>query len=81
LISGHAHFEMKRRGISRALAEATIRSPGQIVPSVKGRTIYQSLLGRRGRLLVRVIVKEDKNAYHVVTAYKTTKVSKYWKTS
>ena len=35
--SGHARFEMKRRGISCALAEATIRAPGQVVPSVKGR--------------------------------------------
>jgi uncharacterized protein YuzE len=61
LFSGHARFEMKRRGISRALAEATIRAPGQVVPSKKGREIYQSLIGRLGRLLLRVIVKEDDN--------------------
>jgi YD repeat-containing protein len=67
--SGHALFEMKRRAISRGLATATIRAPGQVVPSKKGRAIYQSLNGRRGRLLLRVIVKEDENAYHVVTAY------------
>jgi hypothetical protein len=44
--SGHARFEMKRRGISRALAEATIRAPGQVVPSEKGREIHQAILGR-----------------------------------
>ena len=80
-ISGHARFELKRRGISHVLAVATIRAPGQIVPSVNGRKVYQSLIGRTGRLLLRVIVKEDKSAYYVVTAYKTTKIAKYWRTS
>jgi hypothetical protein len=79
-ISGHARFEMKRRGILRTQIEATIRAPGQILPSVKGRHIYQSRIGRAGRLLLRVIVKEDDRAYHVVTAYKTSKVNKYWRT-
>ena len=81
IISGHAVFEMKRRGISRTLAEAVIREPGQIVPSVKGREIHQSIFGRSGRMLVRVVVKEDEKAYHVVTAYKTTQVAKYWRNS
>jgi Domain of unknown function (DUF4258) len=81
LFSGHARFEMKRRGISRALAEATIRAPGQVVPSEKGREIYQAIVGRRGRLLIRVIVKEAENAYHVVTAYKTSRIKKYWRES
>ncbi len=76
--SGHALFEMKRRGISRDLVEATIRAPGQVVPSVKGRDIYQSLIGR---LLLRVIVKEDESAYHVMTAYKTSSIKKYWRES
>ena len=79
-ISGHAHFEMKRRGIQRAQVEATIRAPGQMLPSVKGRRVYQSRIGRAGRLLLRVIVKEDDRAFHVVTAYKTSKVNKYWRT-
>ena len=40
--SGHALFEMKRRGISRTAAESAIRKPGQVVPSEKGREIYQN---------------------------------------
>jgi len=56
-----------------------IRSPGQVLPSVKGRRIYQGLIGRARRLLLRVIVKEDARAYHVVTAYKTNKIAKYWR--
>lgn len=80
LISGHAHFEMTRRGIRRAEVEATIRAPGQVLPSAKGRHIYQARIGRAGRLLLRVVVREDDRAYHVVTAYKTSKVAKYWRT-
>jgi hypothetical protein len=57
-----------------------VRIPGQVVPSVKGRQIYQGLIGRAGRLLLRVVVREDAQAYHVVTAYKTSKIAKYWRT-
>ena len=78
-ISGHARFEMGRRGISRADVPRVIRSPGQVLPSVQGRRIYQNHIGPARRLLPRVVVKEDADAYHVVTAYKTTKIAKYWK--
>ena len=79
-ISGHALFEMKRRGIRPVQVIRVIRRPGQVLPSRKGRHIYQGLLGRAARLLLRVIVKEDARAYHVVTAYKTSKIAKYWRT-
>ena len=79
-ISGHAWFEMKRRGISRTQVVQMIRAPGQVVPSVKGREIYQGLIGRAGRLLLRVVVAADARAIHVVTAYKTSKIGKYWRT-
>ena len=78
-ISRHAGFEMGRRRIKRSDVIATIRNPGQIVPSVKGREVYQSILARGRRLLLRVIVKEDARTYHVVTAYKTSKIAKYWR--
>ncbi len=80
-ISGHARFEMGRRGISQADVLQTIRNPGQVLPSVKGRNVYQRLVGRARRLLLRVIVREDALAYHVVTAYKTAKIAKYWRKS
>jgi hypothetical protein len=80
LITPHARFEMGRRRIKRADVIATIRHPGQIVPSIKGRRIYQSKIGPSGTLLLRVVVKEDGKAYRVVTAYKTSKIAKYWST-
>ncbi len=80
VISSHAGFEMRRRGIKRVDVIATVRNPGQVLPSVKGRHIYQSKSGPAGRMLLRVIVKDGARAYHVITAYKTSKVAKYWRT-
>jgi len=78
VVSPHASFEMRRRGITLGEVTAVVRNPGQTVPSKKGREIRQSLVGMRGRLLLRVVVRETNVAYRVVTAYKTSKVSKYW---
>ncbi len=78
IIGDHARFEMQRRGISRPQVLAVLRQPGQVVPSRKGRSIYQSKTGR-GRLLLRVVVKEVSAAYHVITVYKTSKIAKYWR--
>jgi hypothetical protein len=77
IISGHAEFEMQRRGIASSDVIQVVRRPAQVVPSRNAREIRQSLTGR-GRFLLRVVVKETTMAYHVVTAYKTTKIAKYW---
>jgi Domain of unknown function (DUF4258) len=77
-ISPHAHFEMRRRSISPTQVIAMIRRPGQVLPAAKGRHIYQGFIGQARRLLLRVVVREEDRAYHVVTAYKTSRVSKYW---
>jgi hypothetical protein len=79
LFTRHARFELKRRGIRQADVVTTISNPGQVVPSRKGRFIYQSRIGPGGRLLLRVVVREGVYAYHVITAYKTSKVAKYWR--
>lgn len=79
LISAHAAFEMRRRGIRRGEVVRTIRNPGQVLPSSNGREIYQRLIGPKGRLLLRLVVKQATNAYHVITAYKTSKIAKYWR--
>ena len=76
--SKHALFEMKRRRISHGDVEGVIRGPGQVLASKHGREVRQSLIGRAGKLLLRVVVKEDAGAYHVITAYKTSNVAKYW---
>jgi hypothetical protein len=78
-ISGHARFEMQRRDTTKAEVEAVVRNPGQVLPAKKGRQVFQSKVGVKGRLLLRVIVKEEPTAYVVVSAYKTSKVAKYWR--
>ena len=79
VISAHAQFEMRRRGIGRSEVIATVRKPDQVLPSEKGRQIYQCKLAPAGRMLLRVIVKEVSQAYQVITAYKTSKIAKYWR--
>jgi hypothetical protein len=79
-ISSHARFEMRRRRIKRGDVIATIRNPGQVLASIKGRDIYQSKIGRAASMLLRVVVKEDERVYHVVTVYKTSKIARYWRT-
>ena len=79
-ISGHARFEMQRRGITEAEVIVIIRNPDQALPSRRGREVRQSKVSA-GRMLLRVVVKEQAQVYHVITAYKTGKVAKYWRQS
>ena len=62
LYSGHALFEMRRRGIRRTDVELTICRPGQVAPSVKGRKIYQRLMSAVGKMLLRVVVAQIANS-------------------
>lgn len=69
---------MQRRGVTEAEVTAAIRRPGQVLSAPKGRTIHQSKVAG-GRMLLRVVVREVAAAYHVITAYRTSKVAKYWR--
>src|SRR5437879_11578698 len=57
-MSAHARFEMSRRSIRPGEVVRTIRHAGQVLPEIKGRQIYQSLIGPARRMLLRVVVKE-----------------------
>jgi hypothetical protein len=78
ILTSHARFEMRRRGISEVEVRRVVREPGQILRSRKGRQIYQSRIAN-GRLLLRVVVKQDASGYHVITTYKTSKIARYWR--
>jgi len=67
--------KIEDHGLSIAEVEAVLAAPEQQVPTYGGRFIYQS---RAGRFLVRVVVEQDRNPSEVVTAYRTSNVSKYW---
>lgn len=81
--SAHALEEMARRGIPVVIADAVLQKPGQIVHERAARKAYQSIMvfepGRT--FLVRLIVDDATEPAVVVTAYRTSKISKYWRTS
>jgi Domain of unknown function (DUF4258) len=81
-LSSHAEWEMTRRGIPLALVQAVMDHPEQRLAdeSRKGRWIYQSRLWfEDGKMyLLRVMVAEDERPPVIITAYRTSKIEKYW---
>ena len=81
-LSRHAQDEMLRRGVSPAVVDDVLNHPQQIVDMPDGKKAYQSQVdfGRGRVFLVRVIVAVDVDPNLVVTVYRTSKISKYWRT-
>ena len=82
VFTDHALFQMKRRGLSRAVVEQVVRSPQQGWHPGTGRQVLQSLITlvpSEPAFLVRVIVDVSPNEVEVVTAYRTSKTDKYWR--
>jgi hypothetical protein len=81
-LSKHAREEATRRGISLDVIDSVMKAPQQIVPEHSGRKAYQSQVdfGRGRILLVRAIVADNVDPAVVVTAYRTSKIAKYWAT-
>ncbi|MGD0496878.1 MAG: DUF4258 domain-containing protein [Bryobacteraceae bacterium] len=81
-LSRHAEWEMARRGIPLALVRAVMGHPEQRLAgeSRTGRWIYQSRLRfEDGKMyLLRVVVDEGEQPPVIITAYRTSKVEKYW---
>lgn len=82
IIKPHAQLEMKRRQITEAQVAIVLSSPEQIEEVRPGRNVYQSRLnlGDPPRAyLLRVFVDVDRDPAEVVTVYRTSKISKYWR--
>ena len=78
-LSAHAQLEVERRRIPLTLLEAVLEKPDQVVPERGVVKAYQSRCEIGGRIfLVRVIVDDSVDPAVVVTAYRTTKIEKYW---
>lgn len=81
-LTNHAHLEMKRRNITEAEIAQVLSTPGQIEAVRPGRAVYQSKFeqGEPAKTyLLRVFVDIDRQPPDVVTAYRTSKIDKYWK--
>jgi Domain of unknown function (DUF4258) len=80
-LSNHAEQELVLRRIPRALVDEVLHNPQQIVPERPPKKAYQSQLDFGGgrMFLLRVIVDDTVNPAIVVTVYRTSKISKYWR--
>jgi hypothetical protein len=78
----HARFEIERRGLGEELVRGVLEAPGQRWELQPGRHVLQSKIsmGEPPRVYVlRVIVDVDKQPNEVVTAYRSSKIDKYWR--
>ena len=81
LIKPHARLEMKRRQIDEDQIAIVLSAPEQVEEVRAGRNVYQSRLNLGDppkAYLLRVFVDVDRDPAEVVTAYRTSKISKYW---
>lgn len=79
-LSRHTRDEMERRGITSAAVEAVLLDPEQVVPGYGGLRVYQSRLEMEGKTyLVRAVVNDEVDPNVVVTVYRTSKITKYWR--
>jgi hypothetical protein len=80
-ISAHARRELDRRSIPEDVANAVLEHPEQVLPGERGRRVYQSRISfPDGKIfLVRVVVEDRPDMSVVITAYRTSKIDKYWR--
>ncbi len=78
--SQHAREEIERRQIPSDFLGLVLTDPEQIVEGRAGKEIYPSRVdfGGGAIFLLRVIVAHDVDPPLVVTAYRTSKIGKYW---
>ncbi len=82
IFTDHARMEMERRDISEGEVAQVLTHPEQAEMVRTGRAVYQArlILGEPpGTFLLRVFVDIDRTPPHIVTAYRTSKVEKYWR--
>lgn len=66
--------------LDEAVVQQVLANPEQRILVRPGREVAQSRLDTAGRrYLLRVFVDTDRSPAEVVTAYRTSKVDKYWR--
>lgn len=80
VLTEHAVRELRRRGLDKQAIDAVLRNPGQRLNVRPGRDVVQTKIrGEGADYLLRVFVDIDRNPAEVVTAYRTSKIAKYWR--
>jgi hypothetical protein len=75
IITPAVRQKIEDHGLSVEQVESVLAAPEQQVPGYGGRVILQSMVDP---FLIRVVIEPDRNPPEVVTAYRTSKVGKYW---
>ncbi len=81
-LSEHVLSEIRRRQLDIREIERIIQSPEQEVPAKKDRVIIQGRYfdeKENKKMLLRIIGERSEGNFYVITAYKTSKIEKYWK--
>ena len=81
LMTPHAAGQMRRRGLTEEAVARVLRQPEQRLEVRPGRDVLQSRVefGDTGSYLVRVVVDVQTTPATVITAYRTSKIEKYWR--
>lgn len=76
----HAEKQLIERNISKEAVHDTILRPGQLTSQQDGILLFQSVYYEGdNKYLLRVAVKPQAGAWLILTAYRTSKVQKYWR--
>ncbi|MBX2905978.1 MAG: DUF4258 domain-containing protein [Taibaiella sp.] len=76
--SRHALEQMELRDISMEMVRFVLNKPAQVIRE-DNNVIYQSVVEQDNhKYLVRIFVNDHKKPNVVITAYKTSKISKYY---
>jgi len=74
VITQHAAFEISRRGLGEQTVRRVLAAPEQRILQAREST------GEPPKsYLVRIFVDVDRSPAEVVTAYRTSKIAKYWR--
>lgn len=82
VITAHAAVEIHRRGIEVDEVRRVVSEPEQKFDVRPGRIVVQSRISVGGsgkNHLLRVFIDIDRHPAEVVTAYRTSKIEKYWR--
>jgi hypothetical protein len=75
IITPAVRQKIEDHGLSVDEVEGVLAAPEQQVPGYGGRLVLQSKVGR---FLIRVVIEPDRDPAEVVTAYRTSRVERYW---
>jgi hypothetical protein len=81
-LTEHAKEQMARRQISREDVANVLAAPEQVETVRQGRVVYQLRIeaGKPPQMyLLRVFIDVDREPPDVITVYRTSKITKYWR--